>query len=581
MKPGEKITVLREALLLQKATFHKVIFFSFFINLLVMAPTVYMLQVYDRVVNSRSLTTLGMLTLMIVILYVAMEVLEWVRSGMLRNIALKFDAHINERLFNTVFEANLRRIPGAGAQAIQDLRTVRDFISSPALMAMIDVPLSMLYIFVIFMINPIMGWMSVVGALLQVGLAWLTERDTQGPLGAAQRAAIDAQNYASNNLRNAQVIEAMGMQGGIRRRWLDKQNETLRQMANASDTAGRYSAMSKFVQQSQSSLLLGAGCWLTIVGLFPGGGGLMIVASTLGGRLLAPIVQVIGGWKQVVGARDAYTRVSLLIENVALREAGMPLPAPTGQLSVEGVIAAAPGSQATILRGVSFNVAAGTTLGLIGPSASGKSTLARLLVGVWPAASGKVRLDGVDIYPWNKAELGPHMGYLPQAVELFDGPLAENIARFSQVDMDKVEVAARAVGIHEMIMALPDGYDTNIGDDGCFLSGGQRQRIGLARAIYGNPRVLVLDEPNSSLDELGEHSLLQTLLALKAGGTTVIVITHRTNVLAAVDNLLLLQDGQVKAHGPRDEVLAALQRSAQQAIPIPVSPGGPPQAVAA
>ncbi len=581
MKPGEKITVLREALLLQKATFHKVIFFSFFINLLVMAPTVYMLQVYDRVVNSRSLTTLGMLTLMIVILYVAMEVLEWVRSGMLRNIALKFDAHINERLFNTVFEANLRRIPGAGAQAIQDLRTVRDFISSPALMAMIDVPLSMLYIFVIFMINPIMGWISVVGALLQVGLAWLTERDTQGPLGAAQRAAIDAQNYASNNLRNAQVIEAMGMQSGIRRRWLDKQNETLRQMANASDTAGRYSAMSKFVQQSQSSLLLGAGCWLTIVGLFPGGGGLMIVASTLGGRLLAPIVQVIGGWKQVVGARDAYTRVSLLIENVALREAGMPLPAPTGQLSVEGVIAAAPGSQATILRGVSFNVPAGTTLGLIGPSASGKSTLARLLVGVWPAASGKVRLDGVDIYPWNKAELGPHMGYLPQAVELFDGPLAENIARFSQVDMDKVEVAARAVGIHEMIMALPDGYDTNIGDDGCFLSGGQRQRIGLARAIYGNPRVLVLDEPNSSLDELGEHSLLQTLLALKAGGTTVIVITHRTNVLAAVDNLLLLQDGQVKAHGPRDEVLAALQRSAQQAIPIPVSPGGPPQAVAA
>lgn len=326
---------------------------------------------------------------------------------------------------------------------------------------------------------------------------------------------------------------------------------------------------------------MGAGCWLTIVGLFPGGGGLMIVASTLGGRLLAPIVQVIGGWKQVVGARDAYTRVSLLIENVALREAGMPLPPPTGQLSVEGVIATAPGSQATILRGVSFNVPAGTTLGLIGPSASGKSTLARLLVGVWPAASGKVRLDGVDIYPWNKAELGPHMGYLPQAVELFDGPLAENIARFSQVDMDKVEVAARAVGIHEMIMALPDGYDTNIGDDGCFLSGGQRQRIGLARAIYGNPRVLVLDEPNSSLDELGEHSLLQTLLALKAGGTTVIVITHRTNVLAAVDNLLLLQDGQVKAHGPRDEVLAALQRSAQQAIPIPVSPGGPPQAVAA
>ncbi|WP_079435503.1 type I secretion system permease/ATPase [Zoogloea sp. LCSB751] len=569
MKPGEKISALREALMLQKSSFHRVIFFSFFINLLVMAPTVYMLQVYDRVVNSRSLTTLGMLTLLIVVLYIVMEALEWVRSGMLHEIALKFDARIDERVFNTVFEANLRRIPGATAQVLQDLRSVRDFISSHALTAIIDVPLSMLYIFAIFFINPEMGWMSIVGALIQVGLAWLTERETQAPLSAANRAAISAQNYAANSLRNAQVIEAMGMQGGIHKRWLKRQNETLRQQAVASDKAGAYSALSKFVQQSQSSLLLGAGCWFIIIGLFPHGGGLVIVASTLGGKLLSPIVQVIGSWKQVVAAREAYARLNALLDNVALREPGMPLPAPTGQLTVEGVVAGAPGTQAAILRGVTFGVAPGTVVGLIGPSASGKSTLARLLVGVWPAASGKVRLDGVDIYPWNKAELGPYLGYLPQEVELFDGALAENIARFGEVDMAKVEAAARAVGIHDMIMSLPDGYETNIGDDGCRLSGGQRQRIGLARAIYDTPRFIVLDEPNSSLDEAGERSLVQTLLSLKAQGSTIIVITHRTSVLVAVDNLLLLTDGQVKAYGPRDEVLAALQRGAQQAVAAP------------
>jgi len=569
MKPGEKISALRDALLQQKPAFHKVIFFSFFINLLVMAPTVYMLQVYDRVVNSRNLTTLGMLTLLIVVLYIVMEALEWVRNGILHEIALKFDALINERVFNTVFEANLRRIPSATAQVLQDLRTVRDFIYSHALTAIIDVPLSMLYIFAIFYINPKMGWMSIVGALLQVGLAWLTERDTKTPLTAANRSAIAAQNYAANSLRNAQVIEAMGMQGGIHKRWLKRQNETLRQQAQASDKAGAYSALSKFVQQSQSSLLLGAGVWFIISGLFPNGGGLVIVASTFGGKLLSPIVQVIGAWKQVVAAREAYTRINNLLDNVALREPGMPLPAPTGQLTVEGVVAGAPGAPAAILRGVTFGVTPGTVVGLIGPSASGKSTLARLLVGVWPATSGKVRLDGVDIYPWSKAELGPHLGYLPQEVELFDGALTENIARFGEVDMSKVEAAARAVGIHDMIMSLPDGYQTNIGDDGCRLSGGQRQRIGLARAIYNNPRFIVLDEPNSSLDEAGERSLVQMLLSLKAQGSTIIVITHRTSVLVAVDNLLLLTDGQVKAYGPRDEVLAALQRGTQQAVPAP------------
>jgi len=565
MKISNKRSELRDALLAQKPVFRNAIFFSFFTNLLVMAPTIYMLQVYDRVVNSRSAMTLALLTLLAVGLYVVMEVLEWVRQEILQSAGRNFDASMSARIFDSVFEANLRRIPGTSVQALNDLRTLREFLSSPALLALMDVPLSMLYVLAIFMINTTMGYMSIVGALLQVGLAYLTERSTQPPLTAANRASIDAQNYASGSLRNAQVIEAMGMLGNIHSRWMKKQKLFLFSQASASDAAGAYSSLAKFVQLAQSSLLLGAGCWLIINRMFPGGGGLMVVASILGGRVLAPVSQVIGMWKYVVNARDAYFRLDNLLAALPAREPGMSLPPPKGLLSVEAVTAAAPNSNVPIIRGASFVVPAGKAVAVVGPSASGKTTLARLIVGVWPAAGGKVRLDGVDIFPWNKSELGPYVGYLPQDVELFDGTLAENIARFGHVDMAGVEAAARAVGVHETIMALPQGYESAIGEDGCFLSGGQRQRVGLARAIYGNPRLLVLDEPNSSLDEVGEQALVKTLLALKAQGTTILVITHRTSVLEAVDLMLLMVDGQVKAYGLRDEVLAALQGKAPAA----------------
>lgn len=567
MKPSGNVSELKESLLLLKPFVRRALFFSFFTNLLVMAPTVYMLEVYDRVVNSRSTMTLAMLTLLVVGVYVLLELFEWVRAEILHHASLGFDARMNGRVFDAMFEANLRRIQGVSSQVINDLKTLREFIGSPAVLAMMDVPLSMLYIVVIFMIHPVMGYVSVVGALLQVGLAYLTERNTQPPLTKANRSAIAAQNYANGTLRNAQVIEAMGMLKHIHGRWMKKQKEFLAQQANASDLAGANMAVSKFLQMTQASLLLGVGCWLLIKGDFPGGGGMMLVASILGGRVLAPISQVIGMWKQVVNARDAYGRLDKLLQNVPAREPGMSLPPPKGMLSVEAVMAAAPGTQLPIIRGASFVVPAGEAVAIVGPSASGKSTLARLMVGVWPTLAGKVRLDGVDVFPWNKSELGPHIGYLPQGVELFDGTLAENIARFGEVDMAKVEAAAKAVGVHEVIMALPQGYDTRIGDDGCFLSGGQRQRVGLARAIYGNPRFVVLDEPNSSLDEAGEKALAETLLALKAQGTTILVITHRTSVLAAVDRMLVLRDGQVQAYAPRDEVLAALQGAAHPAPP--------------
>ena len=574
MNPAETRSELREALLELKPYFARAAFFSVFCTLLVLAPTGYMLEVYDRVINSRSSHTLLMLTLLVLWFYVVMEFLEWARGGVMQQAGLALDRKLRERVFNAIFEANLRRIPGGTSQALNDLRSVRDFLATPALMALMDAPVSLLFLILIYLINPLLGWISVLAAILQVFLTYLTEKNTQPPLVAAQREAIAAQNYANGTLRNAQVIEAMGMLQSIHRRWMKKQRGFLRLQAEASDHAGGNAALSKMLQTTLSAALLGTGAWLSLKGELAGGSGMMIVAWVLGPRVLAPLVQVVSLWKNVVNARDAYHRLDKLLQALPERQEGMALPPPRGNLAVEGLLASAPGSQMAIIRGVSFAVPAGHIMAIVGPSASGKSTLARLMVGIWPAASGKVRLDGVDVYPWNKAELGPHIGYLPQGIELFDGSLAENIARFGEVDLAKVEAAARAVGVHDTIMALPDAYQTLIGDDGCFLSGGQRQRVGLARALYGSPEFIVLDEPNSSLDEAGEAALVSTLLALKAQGSTLIVITHRTSVLAAADLMLLLREGQVHMAGPRDEVLAALSKAAQAAAahaPVPTA----------
>ncbi len=419
----------------------------------------------------------------------------------------------------------------------------------------------------IYLINPLMGFMTAFGAVIQILLAFMTEKGTQKLLVDANRGSASAQSYAHNSLRHAEAIEAMGMLESIHARWLEKQRQFLLSQAVASDRAGISTALSKFVQITLGSALLGLGSWLTVKGAFLDGGSMMLVASILGGRAVAPITQVISQWKQVVSARDAYDRLGTLLGNIPERQTGMSLPPPQGNLSVEGVTATAPATQLAIIRGITFVIPAGEVVAMIGPSASGKSTLARLLVGIWPSASGKIRLDGADVFAWNKAELGPHIGYLPQDVELFDGSLAENIARFGQIDRDKVEAAARQVGLHDIILGLPDGYDSQIGDEGCFLSGGQRQRVGLARAIYANPRFVVLDEPNSSLDEAGEAALLATLKWLKSEARTVVIITHRTTVFPAVDRILVLRDGVIQGYGTRDEIMAAL--SGQQPAPPP------------
>jgi len=549
---------LREAITGLQPFFKQAAWFSFFSSLLILMPSIYMLEVYERVVNSRSHTTLAMLTVLVIASFILMELLEWVRSEVMHNAAMALDRRLSKRICLAIFEANLKKMAGGSIQPMNDFRTLRDFLCAPVLTALMEAPVSLIFLVLIFAISPVLGWSAVVAAIVLTLVGWLNERSTQPPLLAANRSAIAAQQYVDGSLRNAQVIESMGMLRNIHRRWMEKQRDFLQLQALASDNAGFYQAVSKFLQNTVSSMLLGLGAWLLLRNELNGGAAYLIVGSILGGRVLAPLVQIVAQWQTVVNARDGYNRLETLLAMLPVKPESMSLPAPRGQVVVENVLAGAPGVQAAILKGVGFALNPGDVLAVVGPSASGKTTLARLLVGLWPAMNGKVRLDGADVYTWDKQELGPHLGYLPQNVELFEGTVAENIARFGEVDVGKVEPAARAVGLHEFILELPKGYDSPVGPDGTMLSGGQRQRVALARAIYGGPAFVVLDEPNSSLDEVGDAALANAIAKLKQEGTTFVVITHRTSVLSVADKMLVLQDGQTQYFGMRDDVLKAL-----------------------
>jgi ATP-binding cassette subfamily C exporter for protease/lipase len=539
--------------------------FSFLINMLMLVPTIYMLQMYDRVLGSRNELTLIMITLITVGLFLLLAGLEWVRSRILVRVGAQFDSALNSRVFNAAFETNLRTNGANAGQALSDLTNIRQFITGNGLFAFFDAPWFPIYLIVIFILHPVLGWFSIGGAVIAIVLTLVNEWATRGPLSQANQAAITSNNYATNNLRNAEVIEAMGMLDNLRARWYKRYKDLLALQSVASDRAGTINAFSRFIRITQQSLILGLGAYLVIKQQMSPGG--MIAGSILMGRALAPVDMLIGSWKNLISSRGALERLEKMLNQFPAKNDTMPLPAPKGNLTVESVLATAPGSNVPILKGVSFALNQGEVLAIIGPSAAGKSTLARLLVGVWPAATGKVRLDGADVFSWNKLELGPHIGYLPQDVELFEGTIAENIARFGEIDHEKVIAAAQLTGVHDMILHFPQGYDTPIGVSGGFLSGGQRQRIALARAVYGNPSLIVLDEPNANLDDVGEAALLRAVESLRQAGSTVVLITHRTNIISSVNKILLLREGQVAAFGPRDDVLKALAQAARPNVP--------------
>jgi ATP-binding cassette subfamily C exporter for protease/lipase len=575
-KRGKKRGEIFEAVAAYRHVFYVVGAFSGAINMLYLVPSLYMMQVYDRVLGSRNETTLLMISLIAVVMYMIMGGLELARSQLLVRLGNRLDRELAQRVFTAAFERNLRmRAGGTAGQAMLDLTQVRQFITGNGLFAFFDAPWAPIYLVVIWMFHPWLGILAVCGALILATLALVTEIVTRGPLGEANQAAAAGSGFATTNLRNAEVIEAMGMMPAIRERWEALQERLLSRQSLASDRASSISSLTKFVRLTIQSATLGLGALLVIDN--KASPGIIIAASILTSRALAPVELLIGTWKQLIAARGAYQRLVQLLAEFPAREKGMALPPPKGEFRVEGVIAAPPGAPSPVLRGLSFTIPAGETLVVVGPSASGKSTLARLLVGVWPAQAGKVRLDGADVFLWDKEQLGPSVGYLPQDVELFDGTIAENIARFGEVDSKKVIEAATKAGMHEMILRFANGYDTQIGEAGSALSGGQRQRIALARALYGNPAVLVLDEPNSNLDDAGEAALVRAVLQAKAEGHTVVLVTHRTNIVGIADRVLVLVDGQVQLIGPRNEVLEQLAKASQLAragSQAPASPTG-------
>jgi ATP-binding cassette subfamily C exporter for protease/lipase len=546
-----------------KGTFRTIGVFSAIINLLMLVPSLYMLQIYDRVLQSRNEMTLLMLTLLMLLAYAVMSTLEFIRSFILIRAGAKLDMKMNKRIYTAAFEQNLKRGGGNAGQALQDLMQIRQFLTGNGLFAFFDAPWFPFYLAVIFMFDFWLGLFATIGVVVMVILAYVNEVVSKKPLAEANTVSIVSSNLATNNLRNAEVIEAMGMLPSLMGRWFKLHGRFLQLQGEASEKSGIVTALSKFVRVSIQSLVLGLGALLVIEGKMSPG--MMIAGSILLGKATGPIDQLIGVWKQWSSVQSAYKRLEELLSNNPPRVAGMDLPKPQGALSLEAVIAAPPGSKVAVVKGVTFAIAPGDVLGVIGPSGSGKSTLARLLVGVWPAAQGTVRLDGADIYQWNKDQLGAHIGYLPQDIELFAGTVAENIARFGEVDSEKVIVAAKHAGVHDMILHFPQGYDTRLGEGGAGLSGGQKQRIALARAMYNDPALLVLDEPNSNLDDVGEAALHEAINYLRSIGKTIVIITHRTHSLGVTTKLLFLRDGVAQAFGPRDQVIAALNQAGQQA----------------
>ena len=564
MKPQDNRPTNEIALALGgfKGAFRTVGVFSAIINVLLLAPSLYMLQVYDRVLASRNETTLLMLTLMVLGVYLFMSALELVRSFVLIRLGAQLDMHLNKRVYTAAFEQNLKRVGTSAGQALQDLANIRQFLTGNGLFAFFDAPWFPIYLLVIFLFNPYLGLFALVGTILLIALAYINESVSRKPLSEANSMSVAANQLATNNLRNAEVIEAMGMLPNLMSRWFKMHGRFIQLQGEASEKAGVIGAITKFSRVAMQSLILGLGALLVLEGKITPG--MMIVASILMGRVLSPVEQLINVWKNWSGTRSAYGRLSELLGTNPPRRESMPLPKPLGQVSLEAVTAVPPGASLPAIKNLSISLAPGDVLGVIGPSGAGKSTLARLLVGVWPTAVGSVRLDGADVYLWNKDELGPHIGYLPQDIELFAGTISENIARFGQVDPSKVVQAAQRAGVHEMILRMPQGYDTPLGDGGTGLSGGQKQRLGLARAMYDDPSLIVLDEPNSNLDEVGERGLVLAIEDLRQRGKTIIMITHRSSVLAATNKILLLMEGIPRLFGPSAEVMLELSKLTQQ-----------------
>ncbi|MBP9712934.1 MAG: type I secretion system permease/ATPase [Sterolibacterium sp.] len=541
--------------------------FTAVMNVLMLTPTIYMLQVYDRALVSGSEMTLAAVTLIMVFMFIVIAVSDWSRARLLVRTGVKLDKQLNTRVFNASFEAYLQQQGRNPTQAFNDLTTLRQYLTGQGLFAFLDLPWAPIYIVVLWLLHPSLGIIGALLTLLLVLIAWLSKRYTDAPLEKAAEEGMQVNQYVNSKLRNTQVIEAMGMLDNLRHRWLTRHRRHMATSHHAQDLTTRTQSFSKFFRLSQQSVSLAAGAILVIQGHISAGA--MLVINTLMGRATAPIDQLTSSWKQTLEARRAFMRLEKLLAEQPARDNRRIHEAPRGHMQLENLVATATGRAEPILKQLNLDFPAGEITVIIGPSGSGKSTLARALIGIWPNLEGRVLIDGEPIDSWDRDELGQHVGYLPQDIELFEGSIAENIARFGAIDSNKIIEAAQRAGVHEMILRFPQGYDTPMGIAGNMLSGGQRQRIGLARAMYDNPSLIVLDEPNSNLDDVGEAALIKAIQDLKQQGRTIFLITHRMGIVGIADRILIMNNGQIQNYGARQDVLAALQPPPQAAAPAP------------
>ena len=540
--------------------------FSLAINLLILTAPLYMLHVFDSVLSSRSVDTLLLLTLIAVLALLTLAIMDGLRSHLLLRLGTWFEKELSGPVLRAHIYGALSANAPATTEGLRSLGTLRSFMSGPGIAPLMDAPWAPIFLSIIFILHPLLGWVALAGAIGLFSLGLLNERLTRAPLAAAGRGSGVALRSAAAAVRNADAIEAMGMAGKIVERWRLQENDgALEHLSLAGGRSSTINAISKFFRLLIQVAVMGTGAYLFIAGeLTPGG---MIVGSILVGRALAPVEQSIAGWRQFLGARAAYDRISKLLEGTRPHATGTSLPRPKGTLSAEGLSYVHPGNRKAAVRGISFTLEAGESLGLIGPTAAGKSTLARLLVGSIRPSAGHARIDGMDVTEWPADDRGQYVGYVPQDVELFPGTVKDNIARLGGGDDEDAFSAARRAHAHDLVMRLPKGYDTVIGDGGAGLSGGQKQRIALARALYGNPALVILDEPNANLDGEGEAALLAVLKQLKAEGVTVVMVAHRPSLLRDVDKILVLKEGQLAGYGPRDEVMARVTAAAPAKTP--------------
>jgi len=528
---------------------------SIIINLISLTPVVYMKNIYGPVVNSSSVHTLSVVTLVLVAMLILSGIFEWIRFEILKIISENFTERFSRRIYETSFKLYLSDRDSSSRRLVQEVKVIRAFITSPVFTALLDAPLGLMFLFIVIYIHPQMGVASVLMALIMITISWRNERKIKPITEESNDLNIQSQLYIADSVSNAQSVQAMGMIDNLKYRWQQKYYKYNQKISIINEVQINSVSTTKFIMLLQGSLIIGVGCLLTLEGSLPPGGGSMIIASILGGKAIQPMMRLISGWRQLFSVKEAYENINNALEKNTLEKNLMRLPTPEGKIEVENLIARPPGTKKPIINGMNFTLKQGRSLAIIGESGSGKSTLTKLLVGVWRPLSGAVRLDGADIYNWPKNELGKFLGYLPQEIELIEGTILENICRFGIEDQKQAENAAKLIGIDEYIKSLKEGYLTKVNEEDGIFSGGQLQKIALARAIYGDPQLVVLDEPNSNLDKKGELDLYKTLDYLKSKGTTVVVVTHRPQILKHVDRILLVSDGKPKIYGPRDLVL--------------------------